>query len=163
VDGAYATMIARITSRNNPNFFFLLYFNNSADNLFVIPSFFFTPAIIEKRKPLSRTARRAGWVGCNICISEIPEAGRIYLVHNRIVIAKTTVMGNYMKAQKLEMTNMENRGWTLDVLTCVDKIHGEEFSLSQIYSFEEELSTPNRLHHSRWKSVKGKTNSSINP
>ena len=55
VDGAYSTIIERINSDNNPNFFFLNY--NSSDftvqNFFVIPKHFFIDEIIEKRKPLS--------------------------------------------------------------------------------------------------------------
>ena len=63
-DGAYSTMIDRITSSDNPNLFVMQY---SADfqvvNLTLIPKFFFTPSIIEKRKPLSANAKRAGWIG----------------------------------------------------------------------------------------------------
>ena len=67
VDGEYQTMLARLTGINNPNFF-------------VIPKHFFVPDIIEKRKPLSITARRAGWTGCNILLKRIPASGRIFLV-----------------------------------------------------------------------------------
>lgn len=34
---------------------------------------------------------------------------------------------------------MELRGWILDVLTCVEKIQEKEFTLAQLYSFENEL------------------------
>ena len=36
-DGAYNTMIKRITSDTNPNFFFLTYDKNTVDNFLVIP------------------------------------------------------------------------------------------------------------------------------
>ena len=63
VDGAYRTMIDRLQSTNNPNFFLLNYdlINFSILNFFVIPKHFFVPEIIEERKPLAVTARRAGW------------------------------------------------------------------------------------------------------
>src|SRR3990167_3117629 len=66
VDGAYRTMLERLGSSNNPNFFLLSYdlSNFEVTNFFVIPKHFFMPEIIEKRKPLTSTARRAGWVGC---------------------------------------------------------------------------------------------------
>ena len=53
VDGAYKTMIERLQSNSNPNFFFLNYDTNSFDivNFIVIPKYFFVPEIIEKRKP----------------------------------------------------------------------------------------------------------------
>jgi type II restriction enzyme len=62
VDGAYSTMLERLTSNNNPNLFLLNYdlANLEVTNFFVIPKHFFVPRIIEKRKPLRPTARRAG-------------------------------------------------------------------------------------------------------
>lgn len=63
-DGAYDTMINRITSSSNPDLFVMQYSNDlQVMELSVVPKFFFTPTIIEKRKPLSPSARRAGWVG----------------------------------------------------------------------------------------------------
>ena len=80
-DGAYSTMIERITSNQNPNFFFLTYTKTwSVNNFLIIPKQFFTPEIIIKRKPLSATARRAGWVGCNIDISKIADSGKVFIV-----------------------------------------------------------------------------------
>lgn len=69
-------MIERITSTSNPDLFIMQYENMQVSNLMVIPKFFFTPDIIEKRKPLSENARRAGWVGCNILIDDIPKQGK---------------------------------------------------------------------------------------
>ncbi|MDB5498215.1 MAG: Type site-specific deoxyribonuclease [Phenylobacterium sp.] len=67
VDGAYGAMRERLAQRNNPNFLLLTYDAAalSATDLMVIPKHFFTPDIIEQRKPLADTARRAGWIGCN--------------------------------------------------------------------------------------------------
>src|SRR5574344_720462 len=72
-DGEYHTMISRITSLANPNFFFLSYDNYYVNNIFMVPNHFFVPEIIEKREPLAATACRAGWEGCNILINEIPD------------------------------------------------------------------------------------------
>src|SRR5215216_6258288 len=86
VDGAYSTMIERLVSDNNPNFFFLSYDKAtlSIRNFLTIPKYFFVPDIIEKRKALNPLARRAGWVGCNIVISNVPEFGKIFYVKNGI-------------------------------------------------------------------------------
>jgi len=66
-DGAYSTIIERINSDNNPNFFFLTYSKEwRVNNFLIIPKQFFTSEIIIKRPPLAKTAKRAGWVGCNI-------------------------------------------------------------------------------------------------
>lgn len=87
-DGAYATMIERITGNHNPDFFFMSYskLGQSVENLIFIPKHFFVPDIIEKRKPLEENAQRAGWVGCNIVIDKIPEQGRIPIIVNGVVI-----------------------------------------------------------------------------
>ncbi|VLB90163.1 type II restriction endonuclease DpnI [Streptococcus pneumoniae] len=66
-DGAYATMMKRVQADNNPNFFFLTYTKNfEVNNFLVLPKQFVTPKSIIQRKPLAPTARRAGWIGCNI-------------------------------------------------------------------------------------------------
>jgi type II restriction enzyme len=49
-------------------------------NLLLVPHFAFPPSAIIKRKPLSSTARRAGWVGCNFDLSRIPADARIQVV-----------------------------------------------------------------------------------
>lgn len=80
VDGAYSTMIERLGSTTNPNFFVLSYdsLSYSVKNFMVVPKHFFVTAVIEKRKPLAETARRAGWVGCNILLNSVPESGKVY-------------------------------------------------------------------------------------
>jgi type II restriction enzyme len=139
VDGAYETMIERITSLRNPNFFFLTYAHDFVNNFILIPNHFFTPAIIEKRKPLAETARRAGWIGCNINIDDIPESGKIYLVKNNQEIDRKQVLANYQRTESLQTNNLESRGWIMDILNCVDKIQTDDFSLNQVYAFENEL------------------------
>ena len=51
-------------------------------NLFIVPKHFFVREIIEERKPLAATARRAGWIGSNILLSRVPESGKIHIVQN---------------------------------------------------------------------------------
>lgn len=139
LDGAYDTMVSRITSLKNPNFFFLTYYNNTVNNFLLIPNHFFTPSIIEKRKLLSKNARRAGWVGCNINIGEIPDNGKIYIVKDAVSIDRERVISNYEKTKVLQTSNLESRGWIMDILICINKIPTDEFTLQQMYSFENEL------------------------
>jgi type II restriction enzyme len=97
-DGAYSSMINRINSNQNPNFFFLTYSKDWAvNNFLIIPKHFFTSEIIIKRKPLSDTARRAGWVGCNIDISNVAEAGKVFLVKDAKVIERKIVENAFNK------------------------------------------------------------------
>lgn len=141
VDGAYSTMINRINSENNPNFFFLNYTKKSllVNNFLIIPKHFFIPDIIEKRKPLSDTARRAGWVGCNIEISKIPESGRIFLIKNSAVVSRKKVQEKWLSTSFLKSKSIDSRGWILDIMNCIDKIHNNVFSLMEVYAFENQL------------------------
>ncbi len=49
-------------------------------NLMLVPGLFFVEDLIEKRAPLAAHARRAGWVGCKIRLSQVPLDGRIEMV-----------------------------------------------------------------------------------
>ena len=141
IDGAYSSMIERINSVNNPNFFFLTYrkIDWFVNDFLIIPKHFFQPEIIEKRKPLGETARRAGWTGCNIDLRKIPELGRIFLVQNSVVADRKNVLETWSKTIFLREKSVEAKGWTLDVLKCLDKIKSDDFSLDEVYKFEEEL------------------------
>ena len=138
-DGAYRTMIERITSLRNPHLFVMTYANFSVNNLLIIPKFFFVPDIIEKRKPLPDTARRAGWTGCNINIGNIPDSGKIFIVKDSQQEDKSRVVDQYQRTLSLQTTKIESRGWLLDVLKCVERIPKVDFSLDEVYAFVDEL------------------------
>jgi len=143
VDGAYRTMIERLQDSNNPNFFLLNYNlqNLEVMNLFVIPKHFFIPDIIEKRKPLSQTARRAGWIGCNILLQSIPQTGKIFFVKNRGIEPKEKVLAEWQKTLFLrEEKEVSAKGWLMDIMVCVEKLGQKEFFLDDVYAFESELS-----------------------
>ena len=143
-DGAYDTMIQRIVSINNPNFFFMNYNKHNLQ----VPKYFFSPEIIEKRKPLSDTARRAGWVGCNIILKQIPEEGRIFIVKNEMEISRKEIISKVRRTEFIKQYKLDARGWVLDVLNCVNKIEGRDFTLEQMYEFEDVLAKkyPNNNH-----------------
>ncbi|OGZ27484.1 MAG: restriction endonuclease [Candidatus Nealsonbacteria bacterium RIFOXYB1_FULL_40_15] len=146
VDGAYHTMLERLTSSNNPNFFLLNYnlTNFEIINFLVIPKHFFIPEIIEKRRPLSSTARRAGWIGCDIILKSIPQTGKIFFVKNQQVEQKEKVLDDWKKTLFLrEEKEMSVKGWLLNVMRCVDNLGKKEFTLNEVYRFENELS---KLH-----------------
>jgi type II restriction enzyme len=150
VDGAYFTMIERLKSDNNPNFFFLTYDKLSLEigNFLTIPKYFFMPNIIEKRKPLDRTARRAGWIGCNILMNNIPEFGKIFYIQNGVAISKNEVLFKWSRTRFVKSThNIEAKGWMLDVLVCVEKIKKKEFSLEEVYFFESYLRAKHPLNN----------------
>jgi type II restriction enzyme len=129
VDGAYLTMIERLESNQNPNFFFLNYDIKKfqVNNFIVIPKHFFTTDIIEKRKPLLPTAKRAGWVGCNILMESIPESGKIFFIKNQQHESKKSIMDNWSKTLFLRDSKIEQKGWLLDTMNCIDRIGKKDF------------------------------------
>lgn len=144
VDGAYKTMVKRLCASDNPNFFLLNYTSQQFKivNFFIIPKHFFVSQVIEKRKPLSQTARRAGWVGCNILLQNIPLSGRIFYINNTKVENKKYVLEKWKKTLFLrEPQTSKLKGWILDIMGCIDRLSKSEFSLSEVYNFENELKT----------------------
>lgn len=141
VDGAYSTMIRRINSNNNPSFFFLNYLpaKSEVSNFLVIPKHYFISDIIEKRNPLSESARRAGWIGCNILLNNIPETGKIFIVRNGVVEDRNKVLKKWASTAFLENKKSETRGWVIEVLKIIERIPMNEFKLSDVYMFEEAL------------------------
>ena len=151
VDGDYQVMLKRLADVHNPNFFLLNYdlFSYQVLNFFVIPKHFFVPEIIEERKPLSIDAERARWIGCNILLSRMPEAGRIFLVKDGQVKPKEDVRAVWQKTLFLREENkVESRGWILDVMRYIEAVRKKEFTLADIYKFESMLAEqhPNNRH-----------------
>lgn len=139
-DGAYSTMISRITSDTNPDLLVMNYSTElSITDLVLVPKFFFVPQIIEKRKPLAPTARRAGWTGCNILLSEIPMQGKINIIKDGCVRPADNVVNEYVRITKLKTNDLKTRGWLFDVLNCVNELVENEFSLHDIYRFVDVL------------------------
>ena len=138
-DGAYKTMIERISSMNNPHLFVMTYFNNCVNNLMLIPKFFFVPEIIIRRPPLKENARRAGWVGCNIDISCIPEDGKIFIINKGVIVPQNSVIDKYRRILSLQTDNLPKRSWLMDTMSCIDSIPQEQFTLDDLYTFEKLL------------------------
>lgn len=151
-DGAYHTMIERITSSSNPHLFVMTYSENRVCNLILIPNYFFTPSIIEKRRPLAPTARRAGWTGCNIEIGKIPAFGRIPIIQDGTPNEISHITKAYSKTSCLRQSDIESRGWLMDVLRCIGNIASDEFSLKDIYGFTSQL----QALHPQNKSIEAK-------
>lgn len=141
VDGALATMRERLSSDTNPNLMLMSYSaeHRRVSNLIVVPKHFFTAALIEPRKPLSPNARRAGWVGCNILIGDLPAAGKIDIVRNGVERPRASVMEEWRRSLFLRDQPQANRGWLIEVMVFVDALPSTEFTLAEVYAAEERL------------------------
>ena len=123
-DGAYAAMMNAIACDETPNFYFLHYdlATWSIKNLLLVPSFAFPTSAIIKRNPLAATARRAGWIGCNIALHRIPADARISLVKESNVVPACEVREQFKRVKPLKEISVAQRGWTLDVLTAIRQL-----------------------------------------
>lgn len=141
LDGAYGTMIKRLNSANNPNFFFLNYNLDSYKvlNFAVIPKHFFVPEIIIKRSKGLKD--RPEYIMCSIDLKLIPQSGKIFYVKDGHEECREKVLENWKKTLFLrEKKEIKAKGWLLDVMMCVDKLGKKEFTLSEVYKFENILS-----------------------
>ena len=137
VSSAYKTIVARLSSMDKPHFFFLHYLikNYFVNDFFVVPKYFFIPEIIEKRKALKKTAKRAGWVG------------------SYILFSKKEVLEKWQKTAFLkDVKKDELRGWILDIMNCIDALNKKEFTLQEMYNFEPDL----KMIHPENKHIKDK-------
>jgi type II restriction enzyme len=140
-DGAYRSMIDRITSDTNPNFLFLSYSKVSAavTDIELIPKHFVSPQVIERRNPLAASARRAGWVGCNILLDSIPYSGRISVVKNGLHAPKADVIGAWKKTIFLRKADLGSKTWLLSVMACLEQMKQPMIALEDIYACEGDL------------------------
>ena len=137
-DGAYEAMMTAIRNDETPNFYFMQYdlATWAVRNLLLIPHFAFPPSAIIKRKPLSETARRAGWIGCNIALNQIPIEARISIVTEEQILPESEVREKFSKIKPLKDIPVNSRGWMLEVLKVVRSINKLEFTNQDVYAFE---------------------------
>jgi type II restriction enzyme len=142
LDGAFRTKCERLEASNNPNLFLLNYDLKqlSVTNLLVVPKHFFAREIIEERRPLAATARRAGWIGSNILLNQIPESGKIFIVRAGQPEPKDVVLAKWKRTLFLREQSQDARGWLLEVMRCIETLGKQEFALNDVYAFEQRLS-----------------------
>ena len=140
VDAGYDSMLRAIRGDKTPNLLVLQYSSEwIVQNLMLVPRVFFSESVIEKRDPLTPLARRAGWVGCNILLSQIPADGKIALVSASIPVSKEQVRAEFARIRGLAKLPPSLRGWTVDVLNVIRHLEKSQFSLQELYAFEPDL------------------------
>jgi type II restriction enzyme len=140
-DGAYRTMTERLAAKDNPNLILMNYDRAAlaVTNLIVVPKHFFVPEMVEPRKPLADTARRAGWQGCNILIGDVPDAGKIWIIRNGFAQSREKIVEAWQRTLFLRHGSIAARGWLIEVIKCVEQIGRTEFNLDDVYAFEPAL------------------------
>ena len=147
--GAYGKMIERLRAENSPHFLMLEYDPGwVVRNLWLVPRYFVTETLIERRSPLRASARRRGWVGCYILWRKIPEEQRVPLILGNAECGPDSVQAA-LREMGFMVGDMRRRsGWQADVLACIGRLPDDTFVLADAYAFEEELARlhPNNRH-----------------
>ncbi len=140
-DGAYQAMISAIREDRTPNLLLLSYKQTTWQvlDLLIIPHFAFSEQAIIPRKPLALTARRAGWIGCNIDLSQIAPEARIPIIQNGLEVCSSAVSDRFSKLKPLSQLKSKERGWTLAVLNAIQTSGLANFTTQDAYVFEKQL------------------------
>ena len=139
-DGAYKSMLSAIREDRTPNL--LLSYNQvtwQVKDLLIIPHFAFSEQAIIPRKPLIATARRAGWIGCNIDLSRITPEARISIIRSGEITPSATVLQLFSRLRPLSQIKSGERGWTLAILNAIQSAGWIEFTTKAAYGFEQGL------------------------
>ncbi len=140
VDGAYESLISRINAGLTPTLCLLE--RNEAweiSSLTAIHASFLTSWAVQPRPPLRASARRAGWVGCNIRLDRIPPDGEIALIANGVEQSKAEIRRKFRQFLPLSKLSAEQRGWTALTLNVIRNLANITFCLSDLYAKEEEF------------------------
>jgi type II restriction enzyme len=140
LDGAYSAMMRTIREGNTPTFLLLEYSVTwCIQGLRAIHHSLITEASIEARKPLAASARRAGWIGCNIVLPAIAIQGQIPIVNDGIMHAKQASREAFARLEGLSSLTPKNRSWAATILNLLQRLPHRQFSLVDMYRFEAEL------------------------
>lgn len=137
----YRTLMNEVLGNRSPNFFLLSYKLPDwlVRNLLVIPRFAISPRVVIERKPLTETARRKRWTGYILNVALVPDSAKIPLIIDGSEVPRAQVREHFARIARIQTLPPEQRGWTLDVLRCVESLPRATFTLDEIYAFEPDL------------------------
>ena len=140
LDGAYGSMLQTIKSGKTPTFLLLEYSKAwQIERLRAIHHSLITEHSIIPRKPLALTARRAGWTGCSIALSEIAMQGQITLVEHGLLRPREVPRDRFARLERLATLPAQSRTWVAAVLQLTERFPENNFTLDEVYIFESEL------------------------
>lgn len=140
LDGAYSAMISTIRNDKTPTFLLLEYSSSwSIRSLKAVHHSLITEASIQARRPLSPSAKRAGWIGCNIVLPAIAVEGQIPLLHEGVLQPKSASRRAFTRLENLASLSHADRGWAATILNFTNRLPSREFLLTDMYRFGPEL------------------------
>ena len=142
IGSEYYTFLKALENKTVPNFLIMQYSleNNcfTSKEVVFIPKVFITQEIIEKRKPLSESARRAGWTGYNLLFESIPSYGKVFIVKDSKLELKDKILNQSHKILNLYDLDSNKAKWKIEILKILDSLN-PLFTLQQVYDKEVKL------------------------
>lgn len=142
IGSEYYTFIKAIENKSVPNFLIMVYSIENecfiSKEVIFVPKVFITEEVIEKRKPLSESARRAGWTGYNLLFEPIPTYGKLNIVINGVLQSKSEILKQSQKITSLYNIDSKNVKWKIEILKILDSLDSV-FTLQEMYAREDEL------------------------
>lgn len=137
----YQKMCEAIAAETAPGYYLLHYQRPSwvVRDLMLLPHLSITLSALVKRPPLRDTARRANWEGYFLDLDRVPNAAKIVVIQDGQQRPTSDVRADYSRIAPVLELKPESRGWTLDVLRCVERLKTSIFRNKDAYAFEGEL------------------------
>lgn len=135
---SYAATLEAIRSEKVPNWILLQYDDLNVLNLVLIPRVNVTEDCVVARRPLSATARRAGWIGCNINLSSLAPHELIWIVRDCTELPVSRAREQFRRSISLAESSKQ-LGWALSVLRHLHTLNKSIFLLSDLYAFESKF------------------------
>jgi type II restriction enzyme len=140
VDDSYHALLNRILDGSVPALMLLERSEQwEVRSLTSIHHLFLTPNVVQERRPLSVSARRAGWIGCNIRLDLIAPDAYVEVVHEGRLNPPEWVRERFQRSGKLKQIEPESRGWATLALRIIRSLNQETFSLDSLYAKEHVL------------------------
>lgn len=142
-DGEYSTFRSIVGSDRVPNLLLMEYSREGLGvrTLLALHRSLISVQAIVPRKPLSSTARRAGWQGCSINLELIPPSGQVSVVRDGRALPWRIVTREWGRFEFMVRLRPESRSWLRDVLSFVQSLGHGSFQLDDVYRFEGELAS----------------------
>lgn len=119
------------------NLFVLKYSDDyTITNFLVVPKYFFTQEVIEKRneakvKQKNWTIRL--WTWGIIRFDKIPESGKIHYISNWTYKTRTDILNAWNWIKFLEEETNEWKWWIFEIMRCIELVGKVEFTPIELY------------------------------
>jgi len=140
-DGEYETFRSAVDSDAGPSLLLMEYDLHalSVRSLRAVHRSLLSGRVVVPRRPLSPSARRAGWQGCYIDLGLIPESGLVPIITGGHPQQWGSVTTGWSRYEFMIQLHPESRGWILDVLECIHRLPSSHFSVEDVCAFEQDL------------------------